>query len=201
MQGTGAVAIAGRIGPNAIIRAAEAMSAAVGEGRSAQLLRAAGLGAYVGAPPERMVDEGEVTRLHRVLRTELGAEPARSISREAGVRTGDYLLAHRIPQPVQTLLRALPASLACRLLLLAIRRHAWTFAGSGVFSARAGNPTRLSVAGCPICRGAEMGGPLCDYYSATFECLFRELVCAEAKAIETACQADGAEACTFEVRW
>jgi hypothetical protein len=72
------------------------------------------------------------------------AEVAAEVARSAGRRTADYLLAHRIPKPVQALLKALPARLAARVLLSAIARHAWTFAGSGVFSASTGARARPS---------------------------------------------------------
>jgi divinyl protochlorophyllide a 8-vinyl-reductase len=196
-----AASVAGRIGPNAIIRAAEALRAQVGEGRTAEVFRAAGLGGYLLEPPVEMVDEREVTQLYRVLRAELGASPAREISLAAGARTGDYLLAHRIPPLAQRLLRVLPPALASRALLAAIARNAWTFAGSGAFEFRAGNPSRMSLTGCPLCRGANAVAPLCDYYAATFERLFRKLVSSRATVREAECQAAGAGACVFEARW
>lgn len=190
-----------RIGPNAIIRVAEAMRAEVGEGRTADVFRAAGLANYLLEPPVAMVDEREVTQLHRVLRAELRASPAREVSLAAGARTGDYLLAHRIPPLAQRLLCALPPALASRALLAAIARNAWTFAGSSVFEYRAGNPSRMSLTGCPLCRGTSADAPLCDYYAATFERLFRKLVSPRATVREVACEAAGARACVFEARW
>jgi divinyl protochlorophyllide a 8-vinyl-reductase len=148
-----------------------------------------------------MVDEREVAALHRALREAFDTEHARRLSRSAGERTGAYLLAHRIPRPVQVLLRRLPAALAARVLLSAIRRHAWTFAGSGRFSARSGRPLRLAIAGNPMCRGVLSAAPACEYYAATFERLFRELVHPRARVVEAACEAMGAPACRFEVRW
>ncbi|MFN9209409.1 MAG: bacteriochlorophyll 4-vinyl reductase [Betaproteobacteria bacterium] len=197
----GSVASAARIGTNAIVQLAEALRALTGEARGAQLFQAAGLARYWDAPPQQMVDEAEVLRLHSALRAEFDAEAATTLAREAGRRTGDYLLAHRIPRAAQWLLKRLPASLASRLLLSAIRRHAWTFAGSGTFTARAGRPTWFRIADCPICRGATSGQPLCDFYAATFERLFRVLVHPGTTVAETTCQACGADACTFEARW
>jgi divinyl protochlorophyllide a 8-vinyl-reductase len=139
--------------------------------------------------------------LHQVLRNELGLERARWVSRAAGLYTGDYLLAHRIPRSVQHVLRSLPCGLASRMLLAAIRRHAWTFSGSGVFSARAGQPVRIWISGCPVCRGAMSHEPLCDYYAAAFQRLFRALVDPDTIVRETECEANGADACLFEARW
>jgi divinyl protochlorophyllide a 8-vinyl-reductase len=119
----------------------------------------------------------------------------------AGSATGDYLLAHRIPRPAQALLRILPAGIAGRLLLAAITRHAWTFTGSGRFTAEAGSPTVVAIANCPICRGTHSEMPACDYYAATFERLFTVLVHPDAKVVETDCMGRGASACRFEIRW
>jgi divinyl protochlorophyllide a 8-vinyl-reductase len=123
------------------------------------------------------------------------------VAHSAGLRTADYLLAHRIPKPVQALLKRLPATWAARLLLSAIRRHAWTFAGSGVFTARAGRPTVLTLRSNPLCKGVASAVPACDFYAATFERLFRTLVHRDARAVEVACEACGDAECRFELRW
>jgi divinyl protochlorophyllide a 8-vinyl-reductase len=187
------------IGPNAITRVAEALAQAA-PARVA-VFASAGLAHYLRAPPEAMVDETEVVRLHRALRSVLGEREARRVARRAGELTGDYLLAHRIPAAAGRVLRALPAALAAPLLLAAIRRHAWTFAGSGLFTATAGRPVRLAIEGNPLCRGAAADEPLCDYYAATFERLFQALAHPRARVVETDCEACGADACRFEARW
>jgi len=196
-----AVAHVGRIGPNAIIRVSEALQRRLGGAVAAELFTRAGLSAYLAAPPQQMVDEAEARRLHSLLRSELGARVAAEVSREAGVATAEYLLAHRIPTPVQALLRLLPAAMACRVLLAAIRRHAWTFAGSGRFEAVAGPPARLSIRDNPLCRGQTSEVPVCDYYAATFEHLFRRLVHRETRVTELSCEARGDDGCCFELRW
>jgi len=190
-----------RIGPNAITRVAEVLRSRFGDGATKALFGSAGLAAYLARPPEDMVDEAEVACLHRCLREELGTDLAREVGRAAGIRTADYLLARRIPHAVQWCLRRLPAELAGPLLLVAIRRNAWTFVGSGRFVARAGRPVRLSIRGNPLCRGISSSVPLCDYYAATFERMFRELVHPNIHAVETACEAAAAPACVFELRW
>jgi divinyl protochlorophyllide a 8-vinyl-reductase len=191
-----------RIGPNAIVRVGEALTACIGGEGARRLFESAGLGDYLSLPPETMVDEDEVTRLHRALRGTLGETVAGRVSFEAGMRTGDYLLAHRIPAPVQALLRILPASLASRVLVVAISRHAWTFAGSGVFhAAPLPGGVRLSVSGCPLCRGARGKAALCGFYAGTFERLFDTLVRRGASATEIECEARGDAACVFRVSW
>jgi divinyl protochlorophyllide a 8-vinyl-reductase len=190
-----------RIGPNALTRVIEALSAALPAAEVARLLGLADLAAYLAVPPQQMIDEREVTRLHRVLRFELGVPQALEIAGEAGTLTGDYLLAHRIPAGVQRLLKLLPAPLASRVLIGAIRRHSWTFAGSGELRVRKSYPPHLSIAGCCICQGAEAETPLCAFYSSAIERLFRALVHRGASVTETACQAMGSDACTFEITW
>lgn len=192
---------AGRIGPNAVTRVAEVLRERSGAREVVRVFERAGLVRYIATPPTAMIDEAEVIRLHRALRETLGAAPAREVARAAGERTADYVLAHRIPAPVRALLRALPAPLAARLLLRAIVRHAWTFSGSGRFTVLAGTPLRVSIQGNPLCRGLAADTPQCDYYEATFERLFQRLVSSAACVTELACEATGAAACVFEIRW
>lgn len=192
---------AARIGPNAIIRIAEALSAQFGSETAARVFADAGLGDYLVAMPTTMVDEHEVTRLHVALRANLPAADVRSVSREAGRLTGNYLLANRIPGPAQRVLRLLPAPLAARALLKAIERNRWTFCGSAELTVRPGSPVRLELRDCALARGARSPAPVCDYYAATFERLFRELVNRKAQAAETACAGCGSAACAFEIRW
>jgi divinyl protochlorophyllide a 8-vinyl-reductase len=199
-----AASATGRIGPNAITRVAEALPGLVGVAGTLQLFERAGLAGYLRQPPQTMVDEHEVTRLHRELRLSLGPDLARQVARQAGRLTADYLLANRIPKPAQALLKVLPARLAARVLLASIRGHSWTFAGSGVFRAELGwigGPVRLAIRGNPLCRGVLSTEPACDFYAATFERLFRVLVHPAARVIETHCEARGDPECRFEIRW
>ncbi len=188
-----------RIGPNAIIRVAEALE--VRRGGAAEVFADAGLAHHLASPPTRMVEERDVIALQQALRLRLGLTDARAVSFDAGLRTGDYLLAHRIPQPAQRVLRLLPPGPASGMLLKAVGKHAWTFAGSGQFRFTPGRPVRVSISGCPICRGAQATEPLCDFYTGAFERLFRTLVSRRAKVREVACQAQGAPACVFEMSW
>jgi len=191
----------GRIGPNAITRVAEALHAEVGAARTRALFGHAQVEHHLQAPPQHMVDEGDVRRLHRALYELLGAEQARRVSRTAGDLTGAYLLRHRIPAAVQLLLRLLPAPLAARLLGAAIARHAWTFAGSGSFRARSARPVCFTLSACPICHGVRATTARGDYYAACFQRLFRTLVSRRATVTETTCEATGSDACRFEVLW
>jgi divinyl protochlorophyllide a 8-vinyl-reductase len=189
---------AGRIGPNAIIQLGEAMRADLGPAARDEVFRRAGLAAYLDQPPTTMVEETEVIALHRALRAAYPPATCRRISWEAGLLTGDYILANRIPKPAQWALRMLPAPLAAKALTAAIGKHAWTFAGSGAFRALSTRPLRLEIAGSPICRGERSPAPLCDYYAGTFTRLYRTLVDRRWTIRETHCGAVDGGACTFE---
>lgn len=194
------VAVA-RIGPNAITRLAQALTQRCGSAATEDLFGRAGLSEYLATPPRQMVDEAHARRLHGLLRTLLDPATAAAVARDAGVATAEYLLAHRIPRPAQAVLRVLPAPLAARALLAAVGRHAWTFAGSGSFSVALQPQPVLTIRGNPLCRGQHSEVPVCDYYAATFERLFRELVHRRARVEEIFCEACGADACRFVVRW
>jgi divinyl protochlorophyllide a 8-vinyl-reductase len=188
-----------RIGPNAITRVAEALVAE--RGSAEDVFNAACLAHYLADPPESMVDERDVTALQQALRAQLDVETARRIGHDAGLRTGDYLLAHRIPKPAQRILKLLPPGPASVLLLKAVGKHAWTFSGSGHFSYTTERPVQVRIQDCPLCRGSQAEVPVCDFYRGTFERLFTTLVNRKTEVRETQCQALGAEACVFEMRW
>ncbi|MBK1694630.1 bacteriochlorophyll 4-vinyl reductase [Chromatium weissei] len=191
----------GRIGPNSIIRVAEALEAAQGRAAVTELFQRADLSRYLDAMPSEMVLEGEAIALQQALRAQLGISAARAVARDAGLRTGDYLLAKRIPRSAQRLLKILPARLAARVLLKAIRGNAWTFVGTGVFDAEPKFPPMIFITNSLICRGETANEPLCDYYVGTFERLFRQLVHKRAVVTEIACHAKGDRRCVFEVHW
>jgi divinyl protochlorophyllide a 8-vinyl-reductase len=150
--------------------------------------------------PERMVDEAEVIALHRALRATVTGEAARDLFYEAGLLTGDYILANRIPKPAQMVLKLLPRRLATRALTAAIGKHAWTFAGSGTFRAVSTGPLVLEIANSPLCRGEVSDTPLCDYYAGTFTRLYMTLADPETDIRETRCGAVRGGSCRFEDR-
>ena len=75
----------------------------------------------------------------------------RSVARRGG--PADCGLHPRQPNPTGGTGRAagLPVPVAGRLLVSAIRAHAWTFAGSARFAAHAGAPTVFTLTGNPLC--------------------------------------------------
>jgi hypothetical protein len=88
-------------------------------------------------------------------------------------------------------------------LLSAIRRHAWTFAGSGS-SGRGRPPVRADIRHNPLCRDLQAETPACDFYAATFERLFQLVLVHPGLAGGgrcVACEACGDGECRFEIRW
>lgn len=188
-----------RIGPNAIIRVGEALTALHGREMAEHVFGMAHLSHYLAAPPEQMVPESEVIVLHQALRAEV--TDAARVAHDAGLRTGDYLLAHRIPKPAQHVLKWLPPALACKMLLSAVAKNAWTFVGSGHYDFAMGHPVRVTIGQCPTCRGATAEVPVCDFYTGAFQRLCQILVSPRTQVRETQCQAMGAPACQFEITW
>jgi divinyl protochlorophyllide a 8-vinyl-reductase len=146
-----------------------------------------------------MVPQTEVVALHQHLYSVVDCQEFKRLSAEAGRRTGDYLLANRIPQAVQWVLRHLPDAIAARVLSRAIQKHAWTFAGSGVFTYYWQSRLTFSITGNPITAGLRADIPICDYYAGTFERIFRVIVNDTWRAVERTCEASGAAACLFEI--
>jgi divinyl protochlorophyllide a 8-vinyl-reductase len=185
----------GKVGPNAIIQLADVLADRLGLEERAAALRAAGLAHYLARDPERMTDEREAAALHRVVQARQ-PQDWDELSWEAGERTAEYLLENRIPKAAQWLLRRLPPAWGARLLLRAIRAHAWTFAGSGVFSARVERgAVVVSIADNPIAM------PGCPWHRGVFTRLFRELVSPRVLVRHEHCCAHGEGACTFVIGW
>jgi divinyl protochlorophyllide a 8-vinyl-reductase len=190
----GARAEAGLVGPNAVIQLGAALRAASGAVDVAERVFAtAGYSRLLHAPPDAMIDEAIPARLFESLWRELPAEDASRIAYDAGRRTGAYVLANRIPAVARVLLRALPARFASTVLLQAIRRNAWTFAGSGTCRVIAGHPALVIIAHNPLSM------PGCAWHVGVFEHLFRALVSEETQVRHSECRMDGVPACRFEI--
>ncbi len=132
--------------------------------------------------------------MHQALRA-LEPEMAPALSWAAGVRTGQYILANRIPRIAQAILRALPARMAGPVLSQAIARNAWTFVGTGVFAVT--GPLQFAIVDNPIVAGEQSDTPLCHWHRAVFETLFQTLVDPSLECRETHCCAMGDTACRF----
>lgn len=194
--------VSARIGPNAIIQTAAAVAEFAGADEAAALL--ASTSWSLQRLPRHMVDEQEVSALMRAVADRFPGASGHRIARDAGERTADYLLRVRIPRGAQWLLARLPRRLSLRLLLGAIRRHAWTFAGSARFvvsgrDGAGGSDATFSLIGCPVCRGRHATDPACTYYAATVERLVQAIVQPTASVREERCEALGHDACRFAI--
>lgn len=186
-----------RIGPNAILQLVPVVEEAAGRDIAAHVLAMAGVFELPDADAGLM-DEAPAARLHQALRLEL-PEVAPMLAWEAGWRTGDYILANRIPQAAQRLLRVLPARLAAPVLARAVEKHAWTFCGSGRFDLVSTWPVVFEIGDNPVVRGERSDVPLCHWHVAVFERLFSALCGPAWRCEETQCCAQGATACRFEM--
>lgn len=184
-----------RIGPNAILQHLPVLDDMIGPRLRAALLHRAGVAA---PPPDAgMLPQEDVARLHHAVRLFL-PDRAAEIQRAAGLATGDYILANRIPPLAQRLIRALPAPLGARLLAMAIAKHAWTFAGSGQFKVLGYRPLRVEIRENPLATGPA-NVPICHWHAAVFERLFGALVWPVVEVTELECSATGAPACVFQI--
>lgn len=185
---------AGLVGPNAVIQLAEALRAAPDvPGLAEHVFGRAGYARLLRSPPTDMIDEAIAARLFATLWREMPPASAAAIAHEAGRRTGAYVLAHRIPPLARLLLRTLPPRIAAPLLLRAIARHAWTFAGSGRCRTASGPPCLITIARNPL---AMPGGA---WHGGVFECLFRSLVSRSASVRHAEVSGDGGPVCRFEI--
>lgn len=187
-------ATSGLIGPNAILQLLPILEQAGGAAFRNHVMAEAGV--FAAPSDTGLMPEAPAARMHQALRA-IEPELAPALSWAAGRRTAEYIMAHRIPQLAQMVLRVLPGRLAGCVLTKAIARHAWTFAGSGSFSVAA--PLVFEIADNPIVRGERSDHPLCHWHAAVFETLFSELVDPALRCAETACCATGARACRFEM--
>jgi divinyl protochlorophyllide a 8-vinyl-reductase len=171
---------------------AAALETEGGPALALRIFEEAGLAARLARPPSSMIPQEEAARLHGVVARRLPRETAARIAADAGRRTAAYIMANRIPLPARLVLRALPARIAAPLLLDAIARHAWTFAGSArVSTGRA--PLALVLAANPLAT------PGCPWHQAVLEHLFETLAGRRLSVRHTACCATGAPACRFEI--
>lgn len=184
-----------RIGPNAILQLVPVLEDAAGPDTTAHILAMAGIFALPD-PGAGLTEEAPAARLHQAMRLEL-PEVAPMLAREAGWRTGDYILEHRIPKGAQRLLRLMPARLSVPILARAVEKHAWTFCGSGAFRLVSTWPVAFEIADNPVVRGERSDTPLCHWHAAVFERLFSTLCGARWRAVETECCAQGRPACRF----
>ncbi|MFC3614204.1 bacteriochlorophyll 4-vinyl reductase [Lutimaribacter marinistellae] len=181
---------ASRVGPNAILQTEAALLEWGGRSLADRLFSASGLDAFRDVPPDGMVAEESASRLLRAVAA-MPSTQADEILHRAGFLTGRYILDNRIPAAACVALPLLPKALSARLLLKAIRNHAWTFAGSGLVSVSTRPELTLSIEANPLATAG------CPWHCSVFEALFRRLVHREARVTHHGCCAMGAASCDF----
>jgi divinyl protochlorophyllide a 8-vinyl-reductase len=184
----------GQVGPNAVIQLGAALCAAPDARDAAERIYAqAGCSELLHTPPTAMIDEAIPARLFAALWRELPAKQAAEIARDAGRRTGDYVLMNRIPAFARMVLRMLPTPVAAALLLKAIRKSAWTFAGSGICQVATGDPAVLTIERNPL----KMPG--CVWHVGVLERLFQALVGADVRVRHSDGRIAEGPVCRFEI--
>lgn len=183
------------VGPNAVIQTRAALDEIAGVNARRTIFAASGFGFLSERDPDGMVEARIVNALNYEVAAQLDPQTAHAVLRRAGELTGDYILANRIPKPAQGLLKRLPGPLAQRLLMAAIAKNAWTFAGHARIET---GPDFIAIHDNPICLG-KVGFSSCIWHAAVFRRLFTTLVDPAITIHETECVGWGGEACRFEI--
>jgi divinyl protochlorophyllide a 8-vinyl-reductase len=193
--GGAAVSASGRgkcVGPNSVIQLAAALAACDGGDTLQRVFARAGQADLLAALPDQMVAESVPAALFAAVRSSLPTDRADAVLREAGRRTGMYILANRIPALAKSLLRALPSHISIRLLLALMTRHAWTFAGSGLVTPSYGSRLSMTISGNPLVT------PGCPWHVAVLECLAQNMAGRSWRVSHPKCHGRGDKACRFD---
>lgn len=188
---------ASRIGPNSVLQLIPLLDESLGPEVRERLLLESGIRSL--PRDEGLMDERPAAALHQAVRAAY-PDLAPTLTHQAGERTGDYIIRHRMPVAALRVLRSLPSWLSAPLLANIIERHAWTFAGSGDFRVLSKRPVTFELRDNPVVRGESSDAPLCHWHAAVFERLYTSIVDPRAKFVETSCCAMGAPSCRFEMR-
>ncbi|MEI6046508.1 MAG: bacteriochlorophyll 4-vinyl reductase [Chloroflexota bacterium] len=188
-----------KMGPNSIIQTVGALKEFYGTTKALEILKQGGKERLGLELPSEMTDQREFISLSQMLFRQLDIDPAMRILKRSGQRTAHYLLKNRIPKFAQVILHLLPRQLGLKLLLTAIGKNAWTFAGSGTYSFVLGKSPTITLQNCIGCLDIQASKPVCSYYAGTFETLLKNIIDTRIQVEEIKCQANGASACTFSV--
>lgn len=184
-----------RVGPNAIIQTANALTALYGVDVKDAVFDRAGFGWMAGRMPDDMVRAEAVNALNRAVHEQMSDMQAVAVMRNAGERTARYILENRIPKLAQRVLARLPSRLAIRLLLKAIGKNAWTFAGSADIKV---GRNWIALIDNPVCLGRS-GYSGCVWHEAVFATLFDTIIGDGISVRETHCVGRGDPYCRFEI--
>lgn len=187
---------AARIGPNSVLQTKAALEALEGPECARAIAEAAGV---PNPLPDGMIPEAWFIRLVHEVRARLPRERAEAVFNRSGRTTAEYVAKHRIPKAARLLFRVLPSRVGLPLLLAAIQRHAWTFAGAGEMQVVGPYPFSIELRGCPTCRTHTHATLSGGYYAAAFEGLLA-LVNPAIRVREQDCVARGALSCRFTIQ-
>jgi divinyl protochlorophyllide a 8-vinyl-reductase len=182
------------IGPDSVLQLVPLLDQHVGMEARKRLLDLSGISRLPNN--DGLMDERPAAALHQAVRR-LHPKQACNVMRAAGTLTADHVIERRMPVAALRVLRALPAWLSGPLLANTIEKHAWTFAGSGVFRVRSRDPLIFELEDNPVVRGERSRTPVCHWHAAVFQRLFNEIVDPQLRCVETHCVASGAHACRF----
>lgn len=191
----------GKLGPNAIIQTVAALEEALGVERARAALVRGGAGDLPDHLPQALIDEHEFHELVMLLIDQLGGDATIDILARSGQLTAEYVFANRIPAIVRAILRILPPQLGLKILLPAMQRHTWTFAGSGSFAYHSGVMPWLEVANPAVRDDRALAGALCAYYRGAFAQMLRMLIDPRARLRDCECQARGDRRCRYAIEW
>jgi len=191
----------GKIGPNSIIQTVAALEEAYGVREARAILMRGGAGDLPDHLPSALIDEGDFHALVEVLIGQIGAAAVTDILSRSGQRTSEYVFANRIPPMARFVLRVLPPPLSLRVLLPAMKRHTWTFAGSGAFTCATGKAPWLAVSNPALFDTPAMAAAMCAYYRGAFEHMLRMLVSPRVMLRDVECQACGDRRCRYAIAW
>jgi len=162
--------VPGLIGPNAVLQLESALVDHGGDGAAREVFLTAGHASLLKDRPTEMIDERVPASLYEALWTCQPDDAARRIAYDAGLKTGAYILQYRIPRIATVLLKSLPRRLAAQILLKAISKNAWTFAGSGTCRVRMDADAHVDIEHNPLAM------PGCVWHVGVFEALFGALI-------------------------
>lgn len=181
-----------KIGPSAIRQLLAVMKEERHERWLRDVFYRSGLSAMLVNPPTGLIEERAVADLYQALFQRLPPAAASRIASKAGTYAGRNIVANHVPKVAQFFLKHLPARYAGPLLLRAIHRVAWTFAGSGLTTIETRPGLALEI------KDNLIAMPGCVWQVQMFETLFRHLVSPKVQVKHTACCLDGASSCRFE---
>jgi divinyl protochlorophyllide a 8-vinyl-reductase len=184
-----------KIGPNSIIQTAESLREHCGIEVKTKVLQDAGLDQYNTELPSDMTTETHFHWFVKSLLSDQGKEMAAEILQDSGERTAVYLLKNRIPGFFQTIVKPLPNKLGLKMLLFAISKNAWTFAGSGEFSYNIGEASYIKVI---VTHPSEP--VVSNFYFGTFKRLLGELISANIRLELETLEAGECIECTYHIQ-